>query len=229
MRKLTDDARRVASRNARNFTQGDNFLAEPTLPDAGPNAGPDLPSDSRLRNTAGAAPESLRGDAQAAALGNSEAAGDMSEVAGAGGRGSATSRQLTAGDARVLLLWMLLAVIGAGVAYRYFFRAFPEAAVNFKVTRSAALVQARAFATAEGTAAQGAGLADYQSTIVFNVDDDENLPRARGGTRRGQSPDVVITSERLVLGRTVFQAAAERGVSRSRRPGRAHRRLWTGD
>jgi hypothetical protein len=68
---------------------------------------------------------------------------------------------------RVLLLWLLAGLIGAGVAYRYFFQAFPEASVNFKVTRSAALDQARAFA-----ASQGASLDGYQSTIVFNVDDD---------------------------------------------------------
>ncbi len=68
---------------------------------------------------------------------------------------------------RVLLLWLLAGLIGAGVAYRYFFQAFPEASVNFKVTRSAALDQARAFAVA-----QGASLDGYQSSIVFNVDDD---------------------------------------------------------
>jgi Type II CAAX prenyl endopeptidase Rce1-like len=68
---------------------------------------------------------------------------------------------------RVLLLWLLAGLIGAGVAYRYFFQAFPEASVNFKVTRSAALDQARSFAVS-----QGASLDGYQSSIVFNVDDD---------------------------------------------------------
>ena len=84
-----------------------------------------------------------------------------------------SSRRLTAGDARVLLLWVLVAVVGASVAYRYFFRAFPEAAVDFKVTRGAALAQARDFARAQGATAQGATLEGYQSTIVFNVDDEE--------------------------------------------------------
>jgi hypothetical protein len=78
-----------------------------------------------------------------------------------------SSRYLNARDMRVLLLWLLAGLIGAGVAYRYFFQAFPEASVNFKVTRSAALDQARAFALA-----QGASLEGYQSSIVFNVDDD---------------------------------------------------------
>ena len=76
--------------------------------------------------------------------------------------------RLDARDARVLLLWLLAALAGAGVAYRYFFQAFPEAAVDFQVTREAALDQARVF-----VAAQGVSLADYQSTIVFGVDDNE--------------------------------------------------------
>ena len=79
-----------------------------------------------------------------------------------------TAIRLNARDARVLLLWLLAGLIGAGIAYRYFFQAFPEAAVNFQVTREAALEQARAF-----VAAQGFSLDGYQSTIVFNVDDNE--------------------------------------------------------
>ncbi len=67
-----------------------------------------------------------------------------------------------------MLLWLLAGLIGAGVAYRYFFQAFPEASVNFTVTRGTALDQARAFA-----ASQGAALEGYQSSIIFSVDDDE--------------------------------------------------------
>ena len=76
-------------------------------------------------------------------------------------------KYLNARDMKVLLLWLLAGLVGAGVAYRYFFQAFPEASVNFKVTRGAALDQARTFATS-----QGASLEGYQSSIVFNVDDD---------------------------------------------------------
>lgn len=68
---------------------------------------------------------------------------------------------------RVLFLWLLAALVGASVAYRYFFRAFPEASVDFKVTRADALERARAFAAGQGFSLQG-----YQSAIVFNVDDD---------------------------------------------------------
>src|ERR1700730_3842503 len=74
---------------------------------------------------------------------------------------------LSRGDVRVLLLGLLAALVGASVAYRYFFRAFPEASVDFKVTRAAALERARAFAGGQGFSLQG-----YQSAIVFNVDDD---------------------------------------------------------
>ena len=76
--------------------------------------------------------------------------------------------RLSGADWRVILLWLLAGLIGTGVAYRYFFRAFPEASVNFKVTRGAALDEARSFA-----AAQGAALGDYKSSVVFNVDDDQ--------------------------------------------------------
>jgi hypothetical protein len=74
--------------------------------------------------------------------------------------------RLDAKDAKVLLLWILAGLLGAGVAYKYFFQAFPEASVEFKVPRAAALEQARQFATA-----QGAPLTGYDSSIVFDVDD----------------------------------------------------------
>ncbi len=73
---------------------------------------------------------------------------------------------LSRGDIRVLLLWLLAALLGASLAYRYFFRAFPEAAVDFKVSRGAALERARTFATTQGLSLQG-----YQSAVVFDVSD----------------------------------------------------------
>ncbi len=69
-------------------------------------------------------------------------------------------------DIKVLLIWILAALVGAGVAYTYFFRAFPEASVDFKVPRADALALAKQFA-----AAQGAHLDGYDSSIVFEVDD----------------------------------------------------------
>ena len=69
-------------------------------------------------------------------------------------------------DAKVLLLWIFAGILGACVAYTYFFRAFPEASVEFKVSRADALAIAKQFA-----AAQGAQLGGYDSSIVFDLDD----------------------------------------------------------
>jgi hypothetical protein len=85
---------------------------------------------------------------------------------------SSTAQELDANvlsrsEVRVLLLWLLAALAGAFIAYRYFFRAFPEAAVAFKVTRGEAFDRARAFAAGQGLAPQ-----DYLSTVVFDVDED---------------------------------------------------------
>jgi hypothetical protein len=74
--------------------------------------------------------------------------------------------RLDRNDAKVLLIWILAGVVGASVAYKYFYRAFPEASVEFKVPRADALGVARQFA-----AAQGAQLDGYDSSIVFDVDD----------------------------------------------------------
>ena len=74
--------------------------------------------------------------------------------------------RLTAKDRTTLLLWILVGVLGGVVAFKYFFVAFPEASVDFRVSRPAALEVARNFVTA-----QGEKLAGYQSSIVFRVDD----------------------------------------------------------
>lgn len=75
--------------------------------------------------------------------------------------------RLTGKDLRVLLLWILIGLVGAGVAFKYFFVAFPEASVDFKVSRPAAVEAARNF-----LAGQGRKLEGYQSSIVFDVDED---------------------------------------------------------
>ncbi|HLJ24832.1 MAG TPA: type II CAAX endopeptidase family protein [Candidatus Acidoferrales bacterium] len=75
--------------------------------------------------------------------------------------------KLDRNDAKILLLWILAGVAGAVVAYTFFFRAFPEASVEFKVPRAEAVNIAREF-----VAAQGAQLAGYDSSIVFGVDDE---------------------------------------------------------
>ena len=75
--------------------------------------------------------------------------------------------RLDRNDAKVLLIWILAGLVGACVAYAYFFQAFPEASVEFKVPRADALAMAKQFA-----ATQGAQLGGYDSSIVFEVDDE---------------------------------------------------------
>jgi len=74
--------------------------------------------------------------------------------------------RLTSSDKRELLLWVLLGIVGVVFAHKYFFRAFPEASVDFKVSRSEALARAKKFVGSLGEDVSG-----YQSAIVFDVDD----------------------------------------------------------
>jgi hypothetical protein len=77
-----------------------------------------------------------------------------------------TGDRLTGSDKRALLLWVVAAILGTLFAYKYFFRAFPEASVNFQVSREEALARAEKFVTGLGENVSG-----YRSAIVFNVDD----------------------------------------------------------
>lgn len=74
--------------------------------------------------------------------------------------------RLTGSDKRVLVLWILCSIVGLVFAQKYFFQAFPEASVDFKVSRAEAQKRAKQFV--EGL---GQDLDGYQSTIVFDVDD----------------------------------------------------------
>jgi membrane protease YdiL (CAAX protease family) len=81
-----------------------------------------------------------------------------------------TGERLTGSDKRALVLWVVLGVLGALFAYKYFFRAFPEASVNFQVSREEALARAQKFVSGLGEDVGG-----YQSAIVFNVDDNAKV------------------------------------------------------
>ncbi len=74
--------------------------------------------------------------------------------------------RLTSSDKRALLLWVLAGIIGALVGYKYYFQAFPEAAVNLQVSREEALQRAQQF-----VAGMGENISGYQSAIVFDVDE----------------------------------------------------------
>src|SRR5438046_2341444 len=69
-------------------------------------------------------------------------------------------------EKRSLILWVVAGVAGALFAYKYFFRAFPEASVNFQISREEALARAEKFVTGRGE-----NVSRYQSTIVVDVDD----------------------------------------------------------
>jgi len=74
--------------------------------------------------------------------------------------------RLTGTDKRILILWVVCGILGALFAQKYFFRAFPEASVDFKVSRTEAKSRAKQFV--EGL---GGDISGYQSTIVFDVDE----------------------------------------------------------
>jgi membrane protease YdiL (CAAX protease family) len=76
------------------------------------------------------------------------------------------SDRLTGSDKRALLLWVLLGIVGVVFAQKYFFRAFPEASVDFRVSRSEALQRAQSFLGGLGNDVSG-----YQSAVVFDVDE----------------------------------------------------------
>jgi membrane protease YdiL (CAAX protease family) len=78
--------------------------------------------------------------------------------------------RLTGSDKRVLLLWIIAGILGILFAQRYFFRAFPEASVDFKVSRAESQKRAKEFV--EGL---GENLSGYQSTITFEVDEQAKI------------------------------------------------------
>ncbi len=61
---------------------------------------------------------------------------------------------------------VLIAAVSLAVGVHYFYRAFPEASIDFRVTRDEAKVQAADF-----IAARGFDLADYRHGAIFRYDD----------------------------------------------------------
>ena len=83
---------------------------------------------------------------------------------------SVSAQKLTGREKGTLLLWILAGIIGVWFAHRHFFQAFPEASVNFKVTRSDALHRATAFLSGLGQDASG-----YRTAVAFDVDDNAKV------------------------------------------------------
>ena len=78
-----------------------------------------------------------------------------------------SGERLTGSDKRALVFWVALGIAGALFARHYFFRAFPEASVDFRVSREEARARAQRFASSLGE-----DVSSYQSAIIFDVDDD---------------------------------------------------------
>jgi membrane protease YdiL (CAAX protease family) len=76
------------------------------------------------------------------------------------------SGRLSGRDKRELVLWVLAGLIGVWFAQHYYFRAFPEASVDFKVSRGEALKRAQDF-----MAGMGQDVSGYRSSIVFDLDE----------------------------------------------------------
>ncbi|HVS89351.1 MAG TPA: CPBP family intramembrane glutamic endopeptidase [Candidatus Acidoferrum sp.] len=77
-----------------------------------------------------------------------------------------SGERLGGSEKRALLMWVMLGIAGALFAHRYFFRAFPEASVDFRVSRDEALSRAQRF-----VGGLGEDVSSYQSAIIFDVDD----------------------------------------------------------
>ena len=78
--------------------------------------------------------------------------------------------RLTGSEKRALLLWVAAAILGILFAQKYFFQAFPEASVNFQISRREARARARKFVTGLGENVSG-----YKSSIIFDVDEDAKV------------------------------------------------------
>ena len=75
--------------------------------------------------------------------------------------------RLTGSEKRALVLWVVAGILGIVFAQKYFFRAFPEASVNFQVSRQEAVSRAQKFLGGLGENVSG-----YRSAVAFDVDEE---------------------------------------------------------
>ena len=81
-----------------------------------------------------------------------------------------SSSQLTGSEKRALIFWVLAGIVGLVFAQRYFFRAFPEASVDFKVSRSQATTRAKEFLSG-----MGENVAGYRNSVEFGVEENSKV------------------------------------------------------
>src|SRR5215475_7796936 len=77
---------------------------------------------------------------------------------------------MTGSEKRALILWVLAGIVGLFFAQRYFFQAFPEASVDFKVSRPQAMERAKTFLGGLGENVDG-----YRSAIEFRVREEQKV------------------------------------------------------
>jgi len=75
--------------------------------------------------------------------------------------------RLTGSEKRALILWVVAGIFGIVFAQKYFFQAFPEASVNFQVSREEALSRAQKF-----VAGLDENVSGYRSAVSFDVDEE---------------------------------------------------------
>ncbi len=108
--------------------------------------------------------------------------------------------RLTSANKLALLLWVIAGIAGALFAYKYYFRAFPEASVNFKVSRGESLTRAKQFLSDMG---EDVGELSVRNRFQRRRQR-ENIPGTRNRAGASQPPDV-FGIEYLVLGCAIFQ------------------------
>jgi membrane protease YdiL (CAAX protease family) len=85
--------------------------------------------------------------------------------------------KLTSREYRIIAIGVLVMAVSLGVAVKYFSRAFPEAAIQFRVNRDDSAPLARQFLAARGFRLEG-----YRHAAMFDYDDDAKvyLERTQG-------------------------------------------------
>src|SRR2546427_9077339 len=94
--------------------------------------------------------------------------------------------RLTHREFRIIATGLLVASVSLGIGVKYFWRAFPEAAIDFRLTREQSAPVARKFLADRGIRLEG-----YRHTSIFNYSDEtkvylertQGLERMNGLTR----------------------------------------------
>ena len=122
--------------------------------------------------------------------------------------------RLTRSEKRALALWVLFGALGLLFAQRYFFRAFPEASIDFKVSQKDAANRAKKF-----LGDLGENVSDYKSSVVFEVDDnaktylERELGLQQANRMMSSEVDVLVRSNALQVSRFAVSLRAHELVT----------------